>query len=187
MSLTISHLNEMLQGANKEIQNYHTFIESGTNEGNTIFNIYSAFNTIITVELSSELFTKFTDRLRLMSLNKVEAYLGETHVLLPHILSTLPPEEKAIFFLDGHYSSGNTARGSIDTPILEECRVINDYYSGNETLVIIDDVRLFATYNNEDWTKITQNSIMECFKDFQISTSFIYHDQFILSLERAIS
>jgi hypothetical protein len=49
---------------------------------------------------------------------------------------------RCLFWLDGHYSGGNTARGRTDTPISMEVRAILDH-SVCDHVILIDDARLF--------------------------------------------
>ena len=51
--------------------------------------------------------------------------------------------ENAIFWLDGHYSAGFTAKGDKETPIYEELEaIIQD--STHDHILLIDDARLFT-------------------------------------------
>ena len=70
---------------------------------------------------------------------------------------------KSIFYLDGHYSSGDTSRGNIDVPLLGELIQINSLYK-SEGIIIIDDVGLFETKGNEDWGYINNDKIFEILK-----------------------
>jgi hypothetical protein len=48
------------------------------------------------------------------------------------------------FWLDAHFSSGETFKGKKDSPIIEELRIIQNYLAKIIHLTIfIDDVRLF--------------------------------------------
>ena len=50
------------------------------------------------------------------------------------------------FWLDGHFSQGETFRGMTDTPILEELKIISDFLPKfTNFTILIDDVRLFRT------------------------------------------
>jgi len=50
-----------------------------------------------------------------------------------------------LFWLDGHYSGGDTARGDSDTPVNEELRAIFQP-GGPAHIVLIDDARCFGTH-----------------------------------------
>ena len=66
---------------------------------------------------------------------------GDSGVELKTVVKQLPGP--SLFWLDGHCSAGSTARGSKDTPIIEE---LDHIYAENKYkhLVIIDDARLFG-------------------------------------------
>ena len=90
--------------------------------------------------------------------NKIQFYQGDSVVILPQILGTLTAN--TVFWLDGHYSSGNTARGSKDVPLLEELEAIYKHYS-SAAIIIIDDYRLFGTSYAEDWREITLGNVLQ--------------------------
>lgn len=52
--------------------------------------------------------------------------------------------EPCLFWLDGHYSSGVTARGEKDCPIFEELNAIFSINTGLNHIILIDDARLFT-------------------------------------------
>ena len=65
---------------------------------------------------------------------------GDSGKVLPDIMLKL--NEPAIFWLDGHYSAGITARGDKDCPIFEELDAI--FSKKNfEHILLIDDARCF--------------------------------------------
>jgi hypothetical protein len=52
--------------------------------------------------------------------------------------------QPALFWLDGHYSAGNTAKGDKETPIYEELQyILNARDRGH--VIVIDDARCFGT------------------------------------------
>ena len=61
-------------------------------------------------------------------------------------------QEPTLFWLDGHYSSGITAKTDKNTPILEELKTIftSPYNHG----ILIDDARLFT--GKEDYPSIDE-------------------------------
>jgi len=56
-------------------------------------------------------------------------------------------EKPCLFWLDGHYSGGNTAKGEKETPIMEELRQICAHPVKNH-LILIDDAREFTGQND---------------------------------------
>jgi hypothetical protein len=61
--------------------------------------------------------------------------------VLPAVLSDI--KGACLFWLDGHYSYGKTARGTTDTPILAELAHIFRRANPND-VILIDDARLFT-------------------------------------------
>ncbi|HTZ39799.1 MAG TPA: tetratricopeptide repeat protein [Syntrophales bacterium] len=51
---------------------------------------------------------------------------------------------KALFWLDGHYSEGVTAKGDENTPVMNEIRAIRDSRI-TDAVILIDDLRFFYT------------------------------------------
>ena len=79
--------------------------------------------------------------------------------LLPQI------SDKCIFFLDGHWSSGDTGHSAKDCPLVEEITHINNLFS-NEAIIIIDDYRLLGLDSSsgklqEDWSDINKDELLK--------------------------
>jgi hypothetical protein len=89
-------------------------------------------------------------------------------------------KEKVIFWLDGHFSSGDTGKGINDCPLIEELRVIDS--NCHNSLIIIDDYRLFGTNSAEDWTDITYDKVISCFVNKKIKHIFSLDDRLIISI-----
>jgi len=71
----------------------------------------------------------------------IEIFQGDSTDVLPLIVSKV--ERPALFWLDAHYSSGKTARGKMDTPIMEELKTIFDSKI-NAHVILINDARYFT-------------------------------------------
>jgi len=113
-------------------------IETGTFLGDMVEAQKSYFRKIISIELSMELYEKAKKRFRK---NKhVEIIQGDSGKVLKNIVSQL--NKPAIFWLDGHYSSGKTARGDKDCPIFEELSTIFSLEDLSH-VILIDDARHF--------------------------------------------
>jgi hypothetical protein len=65
--------------------------------------------------------------------------------VLVDVLKTL--DQPGLFWLDGHYSSGPTAKGELDTPIRKELDLIFHHPLKNH-VILIDDARLFIGAND---------------------------------------
>ena len=142
-----------------DFSNYPLFIETGTNQGDTIFSMEPYFKNLITIELSEKYYTNTKNRYKGSKINFI---LGDSAVVFEKNLGAI--EEDAIFFLDGHWSSGDTAKGPKDCPLVEEITHINNLYK-NKAIIIVDDFRLFEKGPdkgyNEDWNNIKKDTLLE--------------------------
>jgi hypothetical protein len=75
---------------------------------------------------------------------RISLYRGDSCALLPKVLQRI--DTKATFWLDGHYSGGETGRSEIggDFPIYKELEAIVDHDIKNHT-IMIDDMADFET------------------------------------------
>ena len=119
------------------------FIETGTLKGDTLAAVREAFDHSYSIELSDYYYKFATERFRGDA--RVSLVQGDSGQELGRILSTLTTS--CLFWLDGHYSEGNTARGSKDTPVLEELGHIFKH-TCREHVVLIDDARCFTGTND---------------------------------------
>jgi hypothetical protein len=118
----------------------HTIlIETGTFRGDMIEAQKKRFKEIISIELAVHLFEKAKKRFK--NDKNIKIVQGDSGKVLPIIMKDL--KEPAIFWLDGHYSAGITAKGETECPIFEELDAI---FNGNKLnhVLLIDDARLFT-------------------------------------------
>lgn len=117
----------------------HIFVETGTFHGDTTWEMSRHCKSVYTIELSRHLYEKAAQRFKWNK--KVQPLQGDSGEQLKNVMSQL--DEPALFWLDGHYSAGETAKGNKVTPIFEELsHILND--SQNKHVIIIDDARLFG-------------------------------------------
>lgn len=176
-SLTKEQLTQINERLNLETSKYKNFVETGTHYANTIQNLLNEFDEIHSIELS----TKFYNRAKSIfeTVKKVNLHQGDSTHQLPLVIKKL--EGPSVFFLDGHYSSEDTAKGEKDVPLIEELNsIVNDFEF--ECLIIIDDLRLFGTNVNEDWSDITEDSILQSVESRLIKSEKI-NDRFIMILK----
>lgn len=116
------------------------FIETGTHLGDTL--AYIARDRRIhcrSIELADDLFDKAFHRFQHWP--NVDIYKGDSGSVLPLLVRSLA--QPALFWLDGHYSGGLTAKGDVDTPISAELRaVLQSSVKGH--VILIDDARCFC-------------------------------------------
>ena len=179
--LTIEKLNNIIfDNLDENGDEYKIFIESGTFLGETTIKLQPYFNTLYTVELSEKYFNMFNSIKNSRNLNNIFNYQGETSDILPDIFKLFNDKNKCIFWLDGHFSSGDTGKGNKDCPLIEECQIIDQLYPSDEMIILIDDVWLFKTYIKEDWSDINIESIKKCFTNFEISKEVILYHETVL-------
>lgn len=122
------------------------FIETGTCHGDTPAALADEFEQLFTIELSA---TFYAAAQRRFKDTNVLCLIGDSAEVLPEVLAEL--DGPALIWLDGHWSGGNTARGSIDTPVVAELEAI--FAAAHRHIVVIDDARLFGgmTHHTEEF------------------------------------
>jgi len=171
-------LESILEKLNDELPTYPNFVETGTYMGETILRFVNDFNKLFTIELSESLYKNFN--LIDYDKTKLKSFLGDSAVVLSKVIEEL--EDKTIFFLDGHYSSGNTAKGIKDVPLNEELKNINDSYI-YDGLIIIDDLRLFGTNLAEDWSQVNKDSLLSILGS-RVESYLEENDRFIIKIKK---
>jgi hypothetical protein len=122
------------------------FIETGTFLGDTVYYFKNKFDQLYSIELSEELAERAKKRF------KEDQHITIIQGDSANVLSDLKPalNKKALFWLDGHYSSeffynGEyiiTAKADKNTPIEKELEIILSSEFMN--VILIDDARLFV-------------------------------------------
>ena len=115
-----------------------TLVETGTYLGDMVEAQKTKFKKVVSIELGIDLYEKATKRFR--NDKNVLILQGDSGKVLSTVMKDI--DEPAIFWLDGHYSAGLTAKGDKDCPIFEELDSIFLIKKLNHVL-LIDDARLF--------------------------------------------
>lgn len=129
---------EAIKGYAKEY-GIRTLVETGTYMGDMVEAQRRNFTQIFSIELSPDLWNKAVERFR--TAPEVKILQGDSGVVLHKIVSGLA--NPALFWLDGHFSAGVTAKGDKDCPIYEELDAIFSY-SKQDHVILIDDARCFV-------------------------------------------
>ena len=116
-----------------------TFIETGTFTGEMVAAVRPHFHRIVSIELSPEIHRAAVHRFA--GDPEIELLAGDSARLLPHVLERL--RDPALFWLDGHFMGGSTARGEEDSPVKTELRALLSHPVRGH-VVLIDDARLFS-------------------------------------------
>ena len=175
-SLKIDDLDKILNLLSKNRDKFTYFVETGTYHGDTIIEMSNYFDKLYTIELSNNLYEQFQQKN--YNKEKIKSILGDSSEKISEVITEL--QSDTIFFLDGHFSSCGTAKGSKDVPLIEELLVINELFH-KESIIIIDDFRLFNTNFSEDWTEITLDSVRNVIKN-RIVKEIIVNDRLVFNI-----
>jgi hypothetical protein len=150
---------DFLDTLHGDYNDYKCFIETGTLHGVTIFAMEPYFDNLYTIEYSETHYNLTKDR---YNGDKINFILGDSSKVFETFLPTI--NENCIFFLDGHYSSGDTGKSEKDCPLIEEITHINNLFK-HDAIIIIDDYRLFGLDSSsgkllEDWSYITKGKLL---------------------------
>lgn len=115
-------------------------VETGTYYGDMVEAMKRRFSRIYSIELNRELCEKAAKRFQ--GDRHVKIIQGDSGVELGKLVGQL--DQPALFYLDGHYSGGTTAKGDNDTPIYEElAHIFSARHRGH--VIVIDDARCFGS------------------------------------------
>jgi hypothetical protein len=114
-------------------------VETGTYKGKMVEAMKNDFEQIYSIELGKELYLKAKERFK--TDRHVELIHGDSGKELGKLVPRI--DRPALFWLDGHYSGGETAKGDRDTPIFDElAHILGPHGLGH--MIVIDDARLFG-------------------------------------------
>jgi hypothetical protein len=130
--VTIKHVCRLTQSL--------TFIETGTYLGGTAYRCAKIFKSVYTIELDPLLVQKAASNLA--GCSNVKVIHGEAVAQLGLLFDT-GSIDRAVVFLDGHFSGGDTAHGEIAEPALQELQILSANRN-RVNAIIIDDFRNFG-------------------------------------------
>lgn len=140
------------------MNNLNLFVETGTYHGDMLYAMSGRFKKLYSIELSPELCADA--KKRLSNYPNIEIHEGDSAQVLPRLLQSL--RVPALFWLDGHYSAGNTARGLLETPISNEVQAILDHPVKGH-VILIDDARNFdGSHDYPDLGSLRQSVLSRC-------------------------
>lgn len=125
--------------AYRERYDLTVLVETGTYMGDMIEAVIDHFEWIYSIELDTGLFD--SAKRRFSGSPRVKLIHGDSGSQINTLLTEV--EVPILFWLDAHHSGEGTARGSKDSPILEEVRSILDIRAGRD-VILIDDARRFC-------------------------------------------
>jgi hypothetical protein len=155
---------------------FQVLVETGTYLGDMVWAQKDYFERIYSIELSKELYTQARERFS--SVSNVHLLHGDSSVRLRDVIREL--DRPALFWLDGHYSGGITAKGDKSCPIFAELTDI--FASPFENRILIDDARLFN--GTDDYPTLAELShFIQERSNYRIEAE---NDTIILRLESAL-
>jgi hypothetical protein len=152
MGLVFSGIPQEITLKLAKLANVTTFVETGTYKGETTRWAAQHFQKVFTIEKSD---FHFEESKSLGQLPGVRPLFGDSSLVLPELIAELG-NEPALFFLDGHWSGGQTAGAD------DECPLMNELWSlkgRGSDIILIDDARLFHAppplpHNAAQWPTI---------------------------------
>lgn len=140
------------------------FVETGTLTGDGVAKAIDAkFPRVISIELSPKYYNiahtifEGTDF-------PVELVLGDSGEILYDVIKDI--DTPITFFLDGHYSNGDTARSHEISPLIKELRQIKQWLSkGKSAIILIDDMRCWSDTHAKDSYGFNTEDLIEILDD----------------------
>lgn len=135
-----------------KMHNLRTFVETGTHRCWTLSAVYKQFDHSYSIELGD---TYYQDAVKLFKgIDSVTLIHGDSAVELKNLINRLP-KTPTLFYLDAHYSGGDTV-GRNRLPLRAELDTI--FNSGIPAFVVIDDC---VPYWNLYITEIMMQAVAE--------------------------
>ncbi len=137
----------------KESLKLDVFVEGGTYKGDTAKGMSEKFRKVYTIEKSDAMFDIAKENLK--DIPNVVMLKGDTR---EHLHGILENNDNLLFWLDAHWSGGDTYGEEDECPLVEELEIIFKY--NKNYVVLIDDARLFLApppfpHNFENWQTLT--------------------------------
>ena len=153
-------------------------IETGTYKGRTSKLLLQISNEVVTIEANNDFYRKA--KRKLSSLPAITVLFGDSSDL---IKTALPQEDmNCAFWLDAHFSGGNTAGRTNPCPLLLELNQILSSRKSQNTVIFIDDSR--GLIGSNGWPYLSEITLL--LSQYQFS-SIIIDDVLIASSEKSLA
>jgi hypothetical protein len=148
------------------------FVEGGTYKGGTAKKMSGTFRKVYTIEKSDVMFEEAEQNLK--DISNITMLKGDTR---EHLRNILENNDNILFWLDAHWSGGDTYGKEDECPLIEELEIIFDY--SKNYVILIDDARLFLApppypHNFRNW-----QSMKDIFNSIPQNWSFIAYEDVI--------
>ncbi|OUR72766.1 hypothetical protein A9Q78_06020 [Methylophaga sp. 41_12_T18] len=133
--------------------NLDVFVEGGTYQGGTAAVMSNIFSKVYTIENSEVMYEKAKEKLKQYS--NVSMLKGDTRA---HLHGILENNDNILFWLDAHWSGGDTYGKSDECPLIKELEIIFNYEKN--CVILIDDARLFLAppplpHDYKEWPSLS--------------------------------
>jgi len=156
----------------KQHMNLEVFVEGGTYMGGTAKKMAENFRKVYTIEKSDVMYEKAKENLK--DISNIDMLKGDTR---EHLKDILDKNDNILFWLDAHWSGGDTYGEEDECPLIEELEIIFDY--PKNYVILIDDARLFLApppypHDFKNW-----QSMKDIFNVIPQNWSFIEYEDVI--------
>jgi len=129
------------------------FVEGGTYKGDTAKLMSGKFQKIYTIERSEKMFNIANKNLK--EIENITLLKGDTR---EHLHTIMENNNNILFWLDAHWSGGDTYGEADECPLIEELKIIFEY--DKNYVILVDDARLFlapppSPHKIENWPTLT--------------------------------
>ena len=120
----------------KKLMDLDVFVEGGTFHGETAIQMSNYFQKVFTIEKSEVMFKSANKNL--LNFDNITHIFGDTR---EHLNDILKNNDNILFWLDAHWSGGETYGKSDECPLIEELTFIFSFKK--KYIILIDDAELF--------------------------------------------
>jgi hypothetical protein len=147
------------------------WVETGSWHGDGIQQAIDAgFRELYSIELSHDLYLRCVDRFK--DVPFVHLIEGDSSLVLDDLLNKL--DKQITFWLDGHFSGGDTVCGKQNSPLMLELECIKRHSIKTHT-IMIDDLRDWTKGNHGFDVPMIKESILQINPEYK----FFYEDGII--------
>lgn len=114
-----------------------SFVETGTYLGETAQWASGVFDHVYTIEAAEDLYQRA--RARFADVPHIEVLFGDSGSVISHLIPRVT--SRTLFWLDAHWSGGETYGAETECPVVREIESINQ--SSDEHFILIDDAQYF--------------------------------------------
>lgn len=166
----------------KAALNLSNFIETGTYYGNTSVWAANQFDQVFTIENSRTLYDRAKETFH--DVENISFLFGDSRTQLQNILPTI--QGKSLFWLDAHWSGGDTYGEADQCPLVDEIVVIDRF--AVDSCILIDDARLFTSppqppHRLEYWPDIV--SVLQSLQQVSVERYIVIIEDVIIAVPKS--